>query len=711
MNGTTEKRTYRFEGFIVDPMRRILVRDGDAVPITPKAFSILLALIERRGEIVPKEELIQKVWASTYVSDANLTQNVSSLRKALGEKAGDGRFVVTVPGQGYTFAVPVEVREESGFFTRPVVVPPSVQEPAPENGTETPAETVAAPGRRGLRIGLGLVAVSLLVGISFSIAKLAGGALAPQEDLGSVTPPRRPSVAVLGFKNLLPSKKTEWLGPALAEMLSTELAADPRVRVVSRSDVARARSLLKIQDTGTVDDAALSQIQRIVGADRLVSGTYLVLPDSPDHQIRLDVRILKASPGEVVESLAEQGRESDLFDLVARTGARLRRTLGYDEPSPAQVRAARALQPADTEAMQLYAQGRERLHVSDAPKALELLQRAVEADPGSAVIRSAYAQALEMTGYDARAVEQAEKAVELSSSLPSEERLGMQARLKGLRQDWQGASATYRSLWTFYPDDLEYGLQLAHSLLRAGRFADCRDTLAALRRLPAPQGDDPRIDLLEARLAWRTSDKQTQLRAAKAAIAKGQRSGEVLLIAQALSYRGDVFLSAGDPKRAIVDFQEARKLAKREGQLFIEGMLVSDLGMALQAQGDLAGAEKAHREALGIAETLGSLLGIASQHRHLGVLHQLRGELAEALDDFEQALVLYRKMEDRLMEARTLGTMGEVFAAQRDPARARQRFEQALQNYRELEDRRGMEEMGTKLARLDKTPVTAAAAK
>ena len=381
---------------------------------------------------------------------------------------------------------------------------------------------------------------------------------------------------------------------------------------------------------------------------------------------------------------------------------RLRQSLGYDEPSPEQVRAARALQPADTEAMQLYAQGLERLHASDAPRALELLQRAVETDPGSAVIRSALAQALEMIGYDARAVEQAEKAVELSASLPREERLGMQARLQAVRQEWDGASATYRTLWTFYPDDLEYGLQLAHSLLRAGRFADSRETLAALHRLPAPQGNDARIDVLEARLAWRTSDKAAEGRAARAAIAKGRRSGEMLLVAQALVYEGDALMAAGYTKRAILNFQEAKRLAESEGHLSFSAWCCLTWDKPCKPRATWQARRRRSTIPWPLRKGSDRCLGIASQHRQLGLLHQARGEAAEALDHFEQALVFYGKMDDRLMEARTLDAIGQVLSAQGDREGARQRFELALRNYRGLGDKRSTDQMLARLAQLER---------
>jgi DNA-binding winged helix-turn-helix (wHTH) protein len=79
----TEKPVYEFDGFRVDPLRRRLLRGGEPVPLTPKAFSILLVLLEKRGEVMEKDDLIQRVWPDTHVTEANLTQNVSSLRKAL----------------------------------------------------------------------------------------------------------------------------------------------------------------------------------------------------------------------------------------------------------------------------------------------------------------------------------------------------------------------------------------------------------------------------------------------------------------------------------------------------------------------------------------------------------------------------------------------------------------------------------------------------
>ncbi|HWM89829.1 MAG TPA: FlgO family outer membrane protein [Thermoanaerobaculia bacterium] len=682
---SVEKRLYRFDGLLVDPVRRVLLREGEPVPITPKAFSILLVLIENRGEVVAKEELIRQVWASSYVSDANLTQNISSLRKALGERAGDPRYVVTVPGQGYTFAAPVELEEE---LATPSPFPPppalsSAPEPLPEPTVTFDLGSIPGIPDRGsrprLRIALGLAVLALVLALALAVPRLTRGPLALPEELGSVAPLRRPSVAVLGFRDLSQGEDTRWLASALAEMLTTELSAGGQVRVISRENVARARAYVDIQTSGTLAGASLPRIRSIVAADRVVVGTFVALPGGADRRIRLDVRVLRSADGEVLASLSEMGKESELFDLVNRAGAQLRQVLGYARPSPGQARAARALRPSDTEAMRLYSEGLDRLRDHDAPRALALLERAVQAEPESAVIRSAHSQALEMLGYEGPARDEAKRAVELASSLPREVRLGLQARLHALSHEWERASGIYRTLWTFYPDNLEYGLQLATTLARTGRAREALETVAAVRKLPSGQGEDPRIDVLEARIAWRLSDLDRTWRAASSAVAKSRRSGETLILAQALIYQGDALLLKGQTDRAVAVFREARQLAEKERQPYLVGMALANLGAALQARGDLAGAEAVYWESLAIAERLGTGMGISSQYQLLGILHQQKGELTEARDLLEKALVWQARIGDRMAEGRSHDAIGMVLAAQGDLVGARQKLEKALE--------------------------------
>src|ERR1044072_7898431 len=98
-----ENHSYEFGRFRLKPAERVLLREGEPVPLTPKVFDILLTLVEHGGEVVAKDDLMKRVWPNTFVEEGNLTQNISLLRKALGESSGGVQFIETVPRRGYRF--------------------------------------------------------------------------------------------------------------------------------------------------------------------------------------------------------------------------------------------------------------------------------------------------------------------------------------------------------------------------------------------------------------------------------------------------------------------------------------------------------------------------------------------------------------------------------------------------------------------------------
>ena len=101
------KPAFEFGPFSLDPGKRLLLRNGEAVPLAPKVLETLLALVENRDRVLSKDELLDQVWGGTSVEEGGLTRNVSILRKTLGEKPDDHRFIVTVPGRGYRFVATV----------------------------------------------------------------------------------------------------------------------------------------------------------------------------------------------------------------------------------------------------------------------------------------------------------------------------------------------------------------------------------------------------------------------------------------------------------------------------------------------------------------------------------------------------------------------------------------------------------------------------
>src|SRR5277367_460684 len=105
-------RLFEFGDFRLDPTRGGLYRAGEHIPLTPKALTMLLVLVENRSRVLSKEELMKAVWPDAFVEEGNLPFTIHFVRKALGEKNGSARFVETLPRQGYRFVAPVqEVRE------------------------------------------------------------------------------------------------------------------------------------------------------------------------------------------------------------------------------------------------------------------------------------------------------------------------------------------------------------------------------------------------------------------------------------------------------------------------------------------------------------------------------------------------------------------------------------------------------------------------
>lgn len=103
-----EKQLYEFGPFRLDPVKRRLLRDGEPVSLTPKAFETLLALVQQSGKTVEKEDLMRRVWPGAVVEENNLNQNITALRKCLGDSRQEGRYIATIPGLGYRFVAEVK---------------------------------------------------------------------------------------------------------------------------------------------------------------------------------------------------------------------------------------------------------------------------------------------------------------------------------------------------------------------------------------------------------------------------------------------------------------------------------------------------------------------------------------------------------------------------------------------------------------------------
>lgn len=164
---------YAFDSFVVDAAKSVLLRDGQSVPLTPKAFEILLVLVRNPGRVLKKEELLELVWPDAFVEENNLPRNISALRKALGEGPAEHKYIVTVPGQGYRFVADVREPETlDAIPSRPLLESiPLATEPVSQtaNGNQGKV-TTPSPEVRSRTTWLVVGSVVLAVGLASSLA-------------------------------------------------------------------------------------------------------------------------------------------------------------------------------------------------------------------------------------------------------------------------------------------------------------------------------------------------------------------------------------------------------------------------------------------------------------------------------------------------------------------------------------------------------------
>jgi tetratricopeptide (TPR) repeat protein/tRNA A-37 threonylcarbamoyl transferase component Bud32 len=494
--------------------------------------------------------------------------------------------------------------------------------------------------------------------------------------------PRR-SVAVLGFKDLSGSPDTAWLSPALAEMLSTELGAGGALRIVAGEDVARVRVELRLGQPESLSRDTLARVRTVLGSDALVAGSYLVAGAAGNRQIRLDLRLQDAHSGET-KILTETGTESGLFQLVTKTGERLRRELRAGGAAP-----ARPALAASPEAARLYSEGVQKLRLFDPVGARDLLARAVAADPGSALAHSGLASAWAALGYDGKARGEARTAYELSASLPAPDRLLIEGRYREATGEWSQAIDLYRRLYGLYPDSLDNGLRLAAAQIAAGRPQEALATVAVLRGLPEPSRDDPRLDLAEASAAGARSDFQRQHGAAVRAAERAAALGASLLVAQARLNDCRALRNLGRADEALAACGEGRRLYAAAGDRSGVAEALTHAANVRFDRGDLPGAQGLYEQALATYREIGSRGAEAGVLNNIAVVLRSQGELDRARQLYEQALAVAREIGSRDAEAITLNNLAGVMLRRGDLDGAAGLYQQSLAIRRELGDAAG----------------------
>jgi TolB-like protein/DNA-binding winged helix-turn-helix (wHTH) protein/Flp pilus assembly protein TadD len=285
-----------FKTFRLDAANHLLWRNGDRVPVTPKAFDVLAYLVEHAGRVVTQDEILEALWSENYVNPEVLRKYILEVRKTLGDRPDNPEFIETLPKRGYRFVAPVI--DESA--TEPPVVPTShaTEERATEEvGPATaPVEEEGPFGKHRLwKLAivpvLAVVAAAVIAGQHFRVAR-------NRVETSSLT---NTSIAVLPFADMSVAKDQEYFSDGLAEQLINDLAKISGLKVVGRSSA--------FQFKGKNED--LREVGRKLGVANVLEGS--VRRDG--NHVRITAELTKADDGFQLWSQTYDREIKDIFGV------------------------------------------------------------------------------------------------------------------------------------------------------------------------------------------------------------------------------------------------------------------------------------------------------------------------------------------------------------------------------------------------------------
>jgi DNA-binding winged helix-turn-helix (wHTH) protein/TolB-like protein/Tfp pilus assembly protein PilF len=474
-----EPGLYEFGPFQLDAAERTLSRDGQEIALAPKLFETLAALIERSGHVVDKDELFKKVWPDSFVEDSSLSQNISLLRKALGESGQSAKFIETVPKRGYKFIAPVRVilrppnaivrvegaEEGEGGDTR--VGPRTQSQQANDKSDER--------ARRKYPLVMGVVGlIAVVVGLyAWRVGTKGAGAF---RSAGKVR-----SLAVVPFKPLGAESNDEFLGLGMADALIIKLGDADAFTVLPTSAVAMF--------TGREHDAR--EIGRRLGVEAVLDGTV----QRDGERVRVTATLIDLRDDRMLWSGKFDEQFTDIFtlqdSLSERVSSALEMQFSDARGGPPHKRFTR-----NAEAYELYMMGIyfwNKRTPDGMSKAAEYLRRAVEKDPDYALAYAALSDTYALIGYYgyevmpvAEAYEKAKtaaaKALELDNALP--EAYVATGMVKAcVEQDNQAADRMYRRAIELNPNSATARLRYAGLLIEQARLDEAIEQMSRAHSL------------------------------------------------------------------------------------------------------------------------------------------------------------------------------------------------------------------------------------
>jgi DNA-binding winged helix-turn-helix (wHTH) protein/TolB-like protein/tetratricopeptide (TPR) repeat protein len=350
----TNGQTYEFENFRLDSSKRLLLDpEGKNLPLMPKAFEILLYLVTHNARVIGKDELMSAVWPDTIVEENNLTQNISTIRRVLGEKHGENRFIATVPGRGYEFVAEVDTLRD-----RQVGRAGSSDENVPRS--DRPDATSSVPQKAG-RFWLTSIAVITLVGlISIGLLLWSGNAFKPDSEIRSL--------AVLPFKPITAENRDEALEMGMADTLILKLSGEE----------LRVRPLAAVRRFASPEQDPV-EAGRQLGVEAVLDGGVQIA----GGRVRVSAKLIRVSDGRQIWAGQFDERLGEIFSVQDSISERVATALKVSMASK-----NRKSYTDNVEAYQLFMKGNfhaRRLILPEVQKGISYYEQAIAVDPAYAV--------------------------------------------------------------------------------------------------------------------------------------------------------------------------------------------------------------------------------------------------------------------------------------------------------------------------------------
>ena len=288
-------------------------------------------------------------------------------------------------------------------------------------------------------------------------------------------------------------------------------------------------------------------------------------------------------------------------------------------------------------------------------------------------------------GYDARARVEARRALELSNRLSQEQQLLVEGQYQRTVEEWPKAVETYRSLFRLLPDNLDYGLLFASAQMHLSA-ADSVRTLAALRHLPPPLGDDARIDMTEAS-AWINRDFTKARAAAKLAIEKATAQGSPVIVSRTYGILCQQEPSIGASAEAIDICRNALEASLAAKDPNGEAMMRTDLAALYYLRGDLAESAQMFQQAVKKFRQVGNRDGVATALSNFADSRFSQGDLMEARKLLEQSIPEYQAVDDKEGVVLNLDSLGDIWRQSGELNKADTAYQQAEVIARKIEDK------------------------